>query len=102
MIVANPNILSRDWLLIGRQVGTPFGGGINLLATAPNGSLVLIELKRGRTPREVVAQALDYASWVKQLEVAEIAAVYRRFKGNRDLERDFRERFNDVRLEEEE
>jgi len=25
---------------------------------------VLIELKRDRTPREIVAQALDYASWV--------------------------------------
>ena len=80
MIVANPNILSRDWMLIGRQVETPFGGRIDLLAAAPDGSLVLIELKRGRTSREVVAQALDYASWVKQLEVAEIAEIYRRYK----------------------
>ena len=37
MIVANPNILSRDWMLIGRQVDTPFGGRIDLLAVAPDG-----------------------------------------------------------------
>ncbi len=102
MIVANPNILSRDWMLIGRQVETPFGGRIDLLATAPDGSLVLIELKRGRTSREVVAQALDYASWVKKLEVAEIADIYRRYKVNHDLANDFKERFKDVRLDEEE
>ena len=43
------------------------GGRIDLLAIAPDASLVLIDLKRDRTPREVVAQALDYASWVEQL-----------------------------------
>ena len=102
MIVANTNILSRDWMFIGRQVETPFGGRIDLLAAAPDGSLVLIELKRGRTSREVVAQALDYASWVKQLEVAEIAEIYRKFKVNRDLAKDFKEGVNDVRLDEEE
>lgn len=32
------------------------------------GNLVVIELKRDRTPRDVVAQTLDYASWVKQLD----------------------------------
>ena len=102
MIVANTDILSRDWMLIGRQEATPFGGVIDLLAVAPDGSLVLIELKRGKTSRQVVAQALDYASWVKQLEVTEIAEIYRRFKGDRDLAKDFIERFNNVHLEEEE
>jgi len=40
------------------------GGRIDLLAIAPDGALVIIEIKRGRTPREVVAQALDYAGCV--------------------------------------
>ena len=39
-------------MLIGRQVRTGFGGIIDLLAIAPDGSLVLIELKRDKTPRE--------------------------------------------------
>ena len=65
MIVASPEILSDQWMIIGRQEDTGFGGRIDLLAIAPDGTLILIELKRGRTPREVVAQAIDYATWLE-------------------------------------
>jgi RecB family endonuclease NucS len=65
MITRAPRILSSEWMLIGRQVQTGMGGRIDLLAIAPDASLVLIELKRDRTPREIVAQALDYASCSK-------------------------------------
>ena len=65
----------------------------NLLAIAPDGSLVLIELKRYRTPRDVVAQALDYASWVEALQAEDIAAIYRRFKVGPSLSDDFKARF---------
>jgi RecB family endonuclease NucS len=75
MIVAAPNILSREWMIIGRQEDTGFGGRIDLLAVAPDGALILIELKRGRTPREVVAQAIDYASWAEGLEAQDIARI---------------------------
>ena len=90
MIVAAPEILSSDWMLIGRQEKTSYGKIVDLLAVAPDGSLVLIELKRGQTPWEVVAQALDYASWVEQLEPTDVADMYRRFKDGRDLAEDFR------------
>src|SRR5688572_7242076 len=79
MIVADPRLLSDEWMLIGRQEPTGYGGRIDLLAVAPDASLVLIELKRDRTPREVVAQALDYAGWVEGLKPEDIAAVYGRF-----------------------
>lgn len=59
MIVAAPRMLSDEWMLIGRQENTGYGGIIDLLAIAPDSSLVLIELKRDRTPRDVVAQSLD-------------------------------------------
>jgi len=93
MIVAAPRLLSDEWMLIGRQEDTGFGGRIDLLAIAPDGSLVLIELKRDRTPREVVAQALDYAGWVEKLHAEDIAAIYGRFAPGRSLAQDFRERF---------
>ena len=57
-------LLSDDLLVIGRQI-SQFDGTLDLLAVDREGNLVVIELKRDRTPREVVAQALDYASWVQ-------------------------------------
>jgi hypothetical protein len=93
MIVAEPRILSEEWMLVGRQEDTGHGGRVDLLALAPDGSLVLVELKRDRTPREVVAQALDYASWVEHLEAENIAAIYSRFRSGRSLGDDFRARF---------
>lgn len=93
MIVASPEILSGQWMLIGRQELTGMGGRIDLLAIAPDASLVLIELKRNRTPREIVAQAIDYASWVEQLSSDKIAQIYQRFSGGSNLGVDFKERF---------
>lgn len=93
MIFAKPAILSPDWMLIGRQEITEMGGRIDLLAIAPDASLVLIELKRDKTPREVVAQAIDYATWVEKLKPENIAAIYARFSGGRSLGADFQARF---------
>ncbi|MGH7461463.1 MAG: endonuclease NucS domain-containing protein [Longimicrobiales bacterium] len=93
MIVAAPSMLSDEWMLIGRQEKTASGGIIDLLAIAPDGTLVLIELKRDRTPREVVAQALDYACWVETLEAKDIAAIYTRLKPGSSLSTDFAARF---------
>lgn len=93
MITARPDILSDEWMMIGRQEKTGFGGIIDLLAIAPDGSLVLIELKRDKTPREIVAQAIDYASWVEKLEADKIARIYDRFRPGRSLDADFKGRF---------
>ena len=40
---------------------------------------MVVELKSGRTPREVTAQALDYSSWVKDLGFDEVVSVADRF-----------------------
>lgn len=77
MILAAPQLLSDEWLLIGQQEDTGYCGRIDLLAVAPDGSLVLIELKRDRTPREVVAQALDYAGWVEGLAAQDTNSIPR-------------------------
>lgn len=101
MIVEDPAILSDRWLLIGRQICTTHGGFIDLLALNQDGQLIVIELKRVQTPREVVAQALDYASWVQNLAADEIAAIYDRFSGGGSLGEAFQKRFG-LALDEEE
>lgn len=95
MIITRPEIVSGEWMLIGRQEHTGFGGRIDLLAIAPDASLVLIELKRDRTPREVVAQAIDYAAWVEQLTPDKIAQIYQRFSKGGSLSAEFKSRFGE-------
>ncbi len=93
MIMASPQLLSDEWMLIGQQADTGFGGRVDLLAIAPDASLVLIELKRDRTPRDVVAQALDYAGWVESLEPQDIDQMYSKFRPGSSLANDFKERY---------
>lgn len=76
-------IAQEPLLIIGRQTaaitdecGTIFP---DLLGIDKEGNLVIIELKKGRTPREVIAQLLEYAAWANDLsdeKIHEIAASY--------------------------
>ncbi|WP_159340168.1 MULTISPECIES: nuclease [Leclercia] len=100
MILNDPTILSDQWMIIGHQENTLDKGRIDLLAIAPDASLILIELKRDRTPREVVAQALDYASWVDDLTADRLSQIYEKFSGGGNLGEAFKQRFN-AALEEE-
>jgi hypothetical protein len=76
-ILANDiSILDPSLLIIGRQVPTSFGKFIDLLAIDSDGKLIVIELKRNKTPREIVAQLLDYGSWVRNLQDEDIADIY--------------------------
>jgi len=80
LIEGDPTILGTPLLLIGRQVPTRYGTFIDLLAVDADGALHVLELKRDRTPREVVAQVLDYGSWVQALtheQVLDIFTVYK-------------------------
>lgn len=86
-------ILSEDLLLIGRQVQTDFGKYIDMLAIDQEGNLQIIELKKNRTPRDVVAQAIDYASWVQNLSYDQILTIYEE-KNAVPLEEAFAEKFD--------
>jgi len=75
----DPSLLGMPLLIIGSEVPTPYGKRLDLLAVDADGNLHVLELKRDRTPREVVAQVLDYGSWVSTLsrdDVIDIAAKY--------------------------
>ena len=78
LVVSDPSLVGLDVLILGRQVQTDHGGFIDVLAVDVDGAVHVLELKRDRTPRDVVAQALDYGSWVDGLGLVEIEAIYSR------------------------
>lgn len=99
------SIASPDWMLIGRQVSLPNRGGrIDLLAMDGSGKLIVLELKRDMTPRDVVAQTLDYGSYVKDLGIEEVQEIFRSYQEGRkvsqpkSVQEAFEERFN-IKLE---
>jgi hypothetical protein len=86
-------LINTNFLIIGQQVPTEYGGFIDLLAIDPDGNLIILELKRDRTPRDIVAQVLDYASWVKNLDHDRIESLANLFLAPRSLDQAFREKF---------
>jgi hypothetical protein len=89
-------MLGLDLLMvIGRQVVTDYGARIDLLALDSDAQLHVIELKKGRSPRDVVAQALDYGSWVKDLELAQVVEIFEQKNPGRSFTGDFHERFGE-------
>lgn len=89
------SILGLDLLVFGRQVVTCYGGKIDLLGMDEGGGVHIIELKRDKTPREVVAQVLDYASWVKDLGFASIDAIAQNYL-QKDIALAYYEKFGDT------
>lgn len=76
IIAADLSIVDPRLMVIGREVATSFGGSIDILAIDADGNLIVVELKRGRTPRDVVAQVLEYASWVRHQTPEAIAETF--------------------------
>jgi hypothetical protein len=94
-IAKDPGVLGMDLLIVGRQIPTPFAGRIDLLALDADANCVILELKRDRSPREVVAQVLDYASWVKDLGFDELDQIATAHIG-KPLAEAFSARFEDA------
>lgn len=92
-IEQDPDILGQRLLLIGRQVRTTHGGVIDLLAVDGEGALHVLELKRDKTAREVLAQALDYGSWVGTLSHTAILGIHAAYDEGTTFEAAFEERF---------
>jgi len=80
----NPDSIIEDGslLIIGRQVSTNLRSFIDLLALDRSGSTVVLELKRDCTPRETIAQALEYASFVETLDYKQLEQILRKYTGN--------------------
>jgi len=94
LIEMNPEIIleGEPLLIIGRQVPTDYGYLMDLLGITASGNTVIIELKKGMTPRDVITQILEYAVWVEKLgyeELNKIALNKGDAKSLRDLYMDF-------------
>lgn len=77
LIEQNPQFIIRTEeenkhiLPIGSKMTLP-GGELDILFVDNEGNLALVELKRGRAPRKVVAQILDYASSLNDMSLDEL------------------------------
>lgn len=80
LIKSNSLILGEDILIIGEQVPTK-SGLIDFLGIDKSGNLVIIELKRDKLPRDVLSQAIDYASDISSWDVDKISEVCTKYAG---------------------
>ncbi|CAB4924599.1 MAG: DUF91 domain-containing protein [Actinobacteria bacterium] len=76
LIEGDPAVVGQPLLVIGRQVATSYGGVVDLVGLDESGGVHIVELKKDRTPREVVAQALDYGSWARALSNEDIESLW--------------------------
>ncbi|GAB1409828.1 hypothetical protein MASR1M90_09820 [Desulfovibrionales bacterium] len=84
---SNPDGIVEDGriLVIGRQVVTNLGGFIDLLGLDRKGDVVVIELKRDRTPRDTIAQSLEYASFAERLDTTQLEEILRSYLNDDSL-----------------
>ncbi len=96
-IRTNPEIIGDNIIIIGEQVLTK-SGPLDFLAIDNNGNTVIIELKRDRLPREVIAQAMDYASDVANWSIEKISEICSK-QTNKSLEDILTETFEEIDIE---
>lgn len=82
---SNPEVVTdgEPIVIIARQPPTPSSGTPDLIGVDADGNTVIIELKRGMTPRDVVAQALEYAAWLDGLDQESIISLANNYLGQR-------------------
>ena len=80
-----------ELLYIDRQ-GMPDEGGVfDILAVDQDGNLVVVELKRGKTPRDIVTQALEYVSTLRNESYDDLKDRYSSFLQTQGLKKDDKE-----------
>lgn len=87
-------------LTIGRQISTNLGSYIDLLGLDKYGNTVVVELKRGKTPRETLAQLLEYASYVENLDYESLNEIFQAYAGEEIPLEDYHSEFFGIDTEE--
>ena len=85
VIVQRPELLLKNLKLVGRQTATS-GGPLDLLGVDSDGRLVIFELKRGNLTRDAVAQIVDYASYLSELDPEALSKHISERSGNLGIE----------------
>ena len=70
MLFQSSNSFNICW--VGRQTPTDYNTYPDLLGIRPDGTLQVWELKRGPSPRDMIAQCLEYVAWAATLSKNEI------------------------------
>lgn len=97
-IKTKPDILGNDILIIGEQVYTK-SGPLDFLGIDNNGNLVIVELKREKLARLVLAQAIDYASDLSTWNIEKLSEICIAFTGNK-LEDHIAANFDNIKIDE--
>lgn len=97
-IKTQPDILGNDILIIGEQVYTK-SGPLDFLGIDNSGNIVIIELKRDKLARVVLAQAIDYASDLAKWDIEKLSEICISYTGN-SLEEHFSNNFEDIKIDE--
>jgi hypothetical protein len=93
LLEKDPAILGDRLMIIGRQVQTDRGKRIDLLGIDDEGTLRVLELKRGRAPREAVAQVLEYGAWVRKLSHQDVIELFDSNSPEKSFEETFESTF---------
>jgi hypothetical protein len=83
ILAASGNEFDVCW--IARQPHTDLNKRPDLIGIARDGTVEVWELKRGQAPRDIVAQALEYAAWASRLDREALEQIASRsdFEGER-------------------
>ena len=91
----NPEYFFEDSkiLIIGRQVTTNLNTFIDLLGIDSSGNTVVIELKRDKTPRETLAQLLEYASFIEKLDYSQLNDIFQDYSGEESTLEEYHQQY---------
>lgn len=95
LLESNPEYFFEESkvLIIGKQVTTNLNTFIDLLGVDKSGNSVVVELKREKTPRETIAQLLEYASFVENLDYSQLNEIYQDYSGEESSLEDYHQQY---------
>ena len=82
----NPSILKEDLLIVSEQIILPSGRQPDLIALDREGNLVIIELKRDDSGRDVYWQTVTYAAQFSEYSYLDIIEMYEDYRDKNEID----------------